>query len=185
MGSKPEKLRNTPEDLPRSINERAQNLFETGQLLCSEAVLTVINRGLGGDLPDDVAVRLAAAFPQGIGDSGCTCGALAGGVLAIGLFLGRSRPGGRDSQGSMPAAKVLHNSFRNLYGSTCCRVLSKKVRKDPKAHVRQCAQFTGKTAELVAQIILDKYPELAQKADWKYLDTRDSKIASKLKLLFS
>lgn len=65
-----------PEPLAGMIAERAGNLYLTGQLLCSEAVLVVVNRGLGGGLPEETAIRLASALPAGLGDSGCTCGAL-------------------------------------------------------------------------------------------------------------
>ena len=105
------------EELIRLVKERAQNLFETGQLLCSEAVLAVLNRGLSGGMDDEFAIRLASTLPQGIGDSGCTCGALSGGALALGLFLGRSRPGARDRQKAMSAANDLHEQGRHLRGS--------------------------------------------------------------------
>jgi C_GCAxxG_C_C family probable redox protein len=35
---------------------------------------------------------MASGFPVGIGGSGCTCGAIAGGVMAIGMFFGRTSP---------------------------------------------------------------------------------------------
>jgi len=80
-------------EVARLVGKRAGNLFDTGQLLCSEALLVVMNRVLGGGMPDELAVRLASTLPRVIGESGCTCGALAAGALALGLFLGRSRPG--------------------------------------------------------------------------------------------
>ncbi len=172
------------EALVRVIGSRARNLLETGQLFCSEAVLTVLNRGLGGGLPEELAIRLAAALPQGLGDSGCTCGALSGGALALGLFLGRDRPGARDNKRAMPAANLLHENFRNAFGSSCCRVLTRKVKGNPKAHLLQCAHFTGDAAEMAARIILETHPELIENADWDYLRQEDTRIGSKVKQLF-
>jgi C_GCAxxG_C_C family probable redox protein len=169
--------------LARVAGERAHNLFETGQLLCSEAVLTVVNRALGGVLSDDLAIRLAACLPQGIGDKGCVCGALSGGVLALGLFLGRDRPGGRDKRKAMHAAGALHGSFQEEFKSTCCRSLSRKVKHDSRAHMRQCAEFTRAATEMVVLMILKQRPALVEKADWNYLEKRDSRIASKIRVL--
>lgn len=162
------------------MRERAQNLFQTGQLLCSEAVLAVLNRGLSGGMDDELAIRLASTLPQGIGDSECTCGVLSGGALALGLFLGRNRPGARDRHKAMNAANDLHDQFKELFGSMCCRVLSRKVKAVPEAHVEQCARFTGAVAELVARVIVERHPDLIERADWDYLRKRESRVGAKL-----
>jgi hypothetical protein len=99
MISKPRVLPDSEiREVAKLAGEKAHNLFMTGQLLCSEAVVAVVNRALGGGLSDDVAIRMAACLPQGVGDSGCLCGAVNGGALALGLFLGRDRPGARDKR---------------------------------------------------------------------------------------
>ncbi|MBI4965076.1 MAG: C_GCAxxG_C_C family protein [Desulfomonile tiedjei] len=176
-------LKPRPGDLAKEIGSRAENLYLTGQLLCSEAVLTVLNRGLGGGMPDEMAIRLASALPIGLGDSGCTCGALSGAVLALGLFLGRDRPAARDKKEALPSANLLHDRFRERFGSACCRVLSRKVKHNPKEHFKQCAVITGWTAELAALVILQKRLELADAADFRYCRARDSWLGSKLKKL--
>ncbi len=179
----PDLLDSKAAELARVAGERAYNLFDTGQLLCSEAVLAVANRALGGDLTDDLAIRLTACLPQGVGDSGCVCGALSGGVLALGLFLGRDRPGSRDKRNAMNAASALHNSFKGEFKSTCCRVLRKNVKHDSKAHMRQCSRFTRATTEMVVRIILQRRPALVEKADWDYLRKRDSRVGSRIRML--
>jgi C_GCAxxG_C_C family probable redox protein len=171
------------EAFARSLGKRAENIYLTHQLLCSEAVLSVVNRGLGGGVPDDVVIRMASALPVGIGNSGCTCGALSGAVLAIGLFLGRDRPGASDTKGALSSANVLHNRFKGLFGSTCCRVLSRNVKHNPRLHFKHCAQLTAQAAELAALIILEKRPELMDAFDTHYVETRDSWLGSKLRQL--
>jgi C_GCAxxG_C_C family probable redox protein len=42
-------------------------------------------------LPDAV-ISMASGFPVGMGGSGCTCGAIVGGIMAIGMFFGRTEP---------------------------------------------------------------------------------------------
>jgi C_GCAxxG_C_C family probable redox protein len=165
------------------IGERAENLYLTKQLLCSEAVLVVMNRGLGGGLSDETAIRLASALPVGMGESGCTCGALSGAVLALGLFLGRDRPGFPDRNHAMPSAKLLHDRFKELFGSTCCRVLSHKVKHKPRLHFRQCAGITARTAELAALVVLERRPELGEDAGVGYLEEKESWVAAQFRRL--
>lgn len=171
------------EQLALKIGKRAENLYLTGQLLCSEAVLAVMNRGLRGGLAEGMDIRLASALPVGLGNSGCTCGALSGAALALGLFLGRDRPGALNGKQAMPAANIVHNRFKDLFGSTCCRVLTRRVKDDQKEHFRQCGRITGQTAELAALLVLEKRPELADAADFVYLEATDSWLGSKFRQL--
>lgn len=160
------------------VGARAENIFRSGQLACSEAVLSVLNESLHGGLPPEHAVSLAAGFPEGLGGSGCLCGALGGGVLALGLFLGRKKPGERDRRGLQAATKKLHDRFKGELHATCCRILTKKVKDDDKAHFDQCARITGIGARMAAEIILDLRPELIEDADEEYLSKRESRIVS-------
>ena len=171
--------------LAQTIGARAKNLYLTGQLLCSEAVLVVLNKGLGGGLSDDVAIRLASALPVGLGHSGCVCGALSGAALAVGLFLGRSTPGAPDKLEALKAANLIHDRFKGMFGATCCRVLTKTVKGNKKEHLEQCARFTGQAAEMAALVILERRPELIPGVDGHYLATKDSCLGSKLRQLIN
>lgn len=162
------------------VGARAENLFRSGQLVCSEAVLSVLNDSLRGGLSSEQAISLAAGFPEGLGGSGCLCGALGGGVMALGLFLGRKRPGGRDRLGLRAATEQLHTRFKGEVHSTCCRVLTKKVKDDKKAHFDQCARLTETGARIAAEIILDLRPELIEGADEEYLSKRESRIVARI-----
>lgn len=163
------------EDIAALAGERARNLFETGQLLCSEAVLAVLNEALRGGLDPQAAVRLTSGLPEGMGGSGCTCGALTGSVLALGLFLGRDGPGIGNSKQVMQASQALHGQFKKRFGSTCCRVLS----KDQKI----CADLTAFAAESAARIILEKRPRLALDADRARLAKKDSRLGAGMRRL--
>jgi C_GCAxxG_C_C family probable redox protein len=165
------------------VATRVENLYLTGQLYCSEAVLCVMNRGLCGGLPEGMDIRLAAALPIGLGKSGCTCGALSGAALALGLFLGRELPGAPDRGEALAAGNLLHNQFKELFGSTCCRVLTRKVKDRPKEHFKQCAQITAQTAEMASLIVLDRRPELADAVDLAFLQERNSWVGSRVRQL--
>ena len=173
------------ETLLYKIRLRTENLFMTRQLMCSEAVLTVLNQGLKGELPPEIAVRITSGLPEGLGGSGCTCGALTAGVIALGLFLGRNGPGILNSRKVYVASKELHDYFKLHFDATCCRVLTKNIEVGTKHHFQFCARHTGEIAEQAARIILERKPEVFEQADWTYLNQIDSKIGARIKQISS
>lgn len=169
------------EVLIMQIKRRTQNLFLTKQLLCAESVLMVLNQGLGGGLAPEMAVRLSSGLPEGLGGSGCVCGALSGGVLSMGLFLGREGPGLKNGKRVMNSVKVLCDQFKDCFDATCCKVLTKDLIRGSKDHFQQCSIRAGFSAEMSARIILQNKPELVRQADYSYLEKRDSKFVAGLK----
>lgn len=167
------------EALISGIADRARNLYLTRQMLCTEAVLAALNQELGGGLTDTQATAMAAPFCIALGESGCLCGALSGAVMGTGLLLGkdgayRQRKNLRDS------ARQLHDEFKFFHGATCCRVLSKKVKHDSKAHFEQCAGLTAHAAEMAARLVLDKRPDLVSGADDAFINRRQSLLGGML-----
>jgi C_GCAxxG_C_C family probable redox protein len=167
------------ETLVGQLRDRARNLYESRQLLCTEAVLEALNEGLDGGLSHAQVVALAAPFCEGLGDSGCLCGALSGAVLACGLFLGNPQPHRRRRE-VRESARELHDAFRAANGATCCRVLSRKVKHDRRAHFRQCAGLTAQAAEMAARLILNARPDLVEAADRAFLTQRQSGVVAVL-----
>jgi C_GCAxxG_C_C family probable redox protein len=159
----------TSQDLSFRIGAQARGLFLKEKLLCTEAVFTALNQTLRGGLEPLMALRLASGFTDGLAGSGCLCGAVSGGVLALGLFLGKTRPGILSGRRVRSSTREFYRRFVEQAGSTCCRVLTKKVKEDPKLHFRQCADLTGAAAEIAAQLILADRPELTAQADWSHL----------------
>jgi C_GCAxxG_C_C family probable redox protein len=171
------------EALLNKIRIRTENLFMTNQLMCSEAVLRVLNQGLNGGLPSEIAVRLASGLPEGFGGSGCTCGALSAGVIVLGLFLGRNGPGILNNRRVYAASKELHDHFKNHFSATCCRVLTKNIELGTKHHFKRCAHRAGEVAEKAARIILEQKPKVLEQIDWIYLSRTDSKMRARIKRL--
>jgi C_GCAxxG_C_C family probable redox protein len=161
------------EALIARIRDRADNLYRSRQMLCTEAVLTALNQGLDGGLTDAQAAAMAAPFCVALGDSGCLCGALSGAVMASGLLLGQQHAF-RHRKAMRASARQLHDAFKSANGATCCRVLTRKVKDDPKAHFQHCAGLTAQAAELAARLVLDKQPELASRANNGFLDRHQS-----------
>lgn len=150
----------TPAPPDQRIGQAARGLFLSRKHLCAEAVLLALNRELDGGLSDAQAAALASGLPLGLGGAGCLCGAVSGAALALGLFL--AGPGGRLYRRDVRrASRELHRLFSEAHGSTCCRVLTKKLKDDRQAHFRQCADLTGFAAREAARLILERRPELA------------------------
>lgn len=175
-------ISNRPKDPPpetqaliEQIREKARNLYLTREMLCTEAVVTALNKGLDGGLTDDQAIAISAPHCIGLGESGCLCGALSGAVIAAGLFLGQKHPY-RHRKEMRDSARQLHDAFKASNGSTCCRVLTKKVKHDPKTHFQHCAELTAEAAELATRLILEKRPELMDRADRGFIGQRQSRL---------
>ena len=171
------------EALIAQIKERARNLFETRQMLCTEAVVVTLNNSLDGGLTDAQTVAMAAPFCMGLGESGCMCGALSGAVMVTGLFLGKDLPY-RNREDIRDSARQLHDAFKASNGSTCCRVLSKKTIHDKEAHFKRCAALTADATELAARLILQKRPGLIKSLDKGFITKRESRIGGALLRLF-
>jgi C_GCAxxG_C_C family probable redox protein len=168
------------EDLLNRIGARAENLFRSKQFMCAEAVLLAVSKGLGRDIPEETAIALAAPFSDGLGGSGCTCGALSGGVMSVGLCLGGGQVRGPRER-SRRVAKELHGRFLEEFKSACCRVLTRDVRKSPRRHFDQCAAITGATARISARLILEQEQALSVHGDFNFLNDRHTLIGGLLK----
>lgn len=134
------------------IKTTAENYYRDGDFYCSESIVKTIKDEFGLPISDDV-VAMASGFPVGIGGSGCTCGAVAGGIMALGLFFGRSQPQDKKVDTTMALSKELHDIFRERHKSICCRVLTKGMTLGSPEHIEQCIYLTGEVAEEVAKII--------------------------------
>lgn len=148
MNSKQEKL-------VKEAREKAEDYFRRGDFLCSESVLTTINELLGEEFSPEI-VKLASGFPIGIGKSKCLCGAVSGGVMALGLKYGRTKPGVPMPDKCFPANSDLHDYIKEEYGSTCCRVLTKDFADfSSPERASHCIEITGKVAAWVMKRFID------------------------------
>ena len=143
------------EPVVEQVKLRAENLFDTRALLCAEAVLLTLNDTFEGTLTDEEAINLGSTFCMGVGSAGCMCGALAGGLAAVGLFSAKGELAASNAH-SRDLGKELHDAFVKHHGSTCCRSLTRHVKKDPKKHFAQCTMLTGDAAQLAARIIIEE-----------------------------
>ena len=128
----------------------AASLYEAGYW-CGEAVLKTVKDMSGEPMPADVT-RLASGFCEGFGGSRCTCGALAGSVMAAGLLTGRRGP--QDAwEPVYDFAGELRRRFVAEQGADTCNAIVTRVGDmgDP-ARWAYCALLVGRCARWVVEI---------------------------------
>ncbi len=135
------------------VRSTAEKYYRDGDFYCSEAVVKTIRDAFGLEF-DDSVIAVASGFPVGIGGSGCTCGAVIGGVMALGMVFGRTQAKDERVNKAMALSKELHDQFRANHKSLCCRVLTKNLTLGTPEHLEQCIALTGEVAEAVARIIV-------------------------------
>jgi len=146
----------TREELVNQVKNEAEGYFQRGEFFCSEAIVRAINNFLGKPYEDDI-VKMASGFPIGIGKSGCLCGAVSGGIMALGMVYGRNY-GEKMDDAMFPISAGLHDYIKEEYGSTCCRVMTRQWAGDkfqsPERKMH-CVEITGKVAEWVADKLIE------------------------------
>lgn len=134
---------------PARAAEEAAELFHSGWN-CAESVFQAIHRQVcGGSGP----VHLLTALGGGMA-SKKTCGALSGGIVALGLVYGRTQPDEQAKKAAYAQARSLHAEFRDQFHSVDCWQLTchyhahKQQKEGCTRLVRAAAQ---KACELIAK----------------------------------
>ena len=130
--------------------DSAAELFGNG-FHCAEAVAWAVLEALKEN-PAQAAAH-ATAFGGGFGRSfEEACGALSGGLIAIGHLHGRSAPQGDWDVPAKLGAK-LRNRFVEDFGTTCCA----KLRKDfgPERQMRECRNLVHGVVVRLLELLVD------------------------------
>jgi len=124
--------------LAEKVATEAEGFYRSGRMHCAEAVLMAVKNNFRPDVPDTV-VQVASGFGGGSG-TGCLCGAVSGGTMALGLVLPD------DKRRVKKLTQDLHHWFKDQYGATCCKVVLAN-------HKGICAELTGNVAGKVAELL--------------------------------
>jgi C_GCAxxG_C_C family probable redox protein len=105
-----------------SAEQDARFHFNSG-LNCAESVLLTLSGRLAGQNSVSIIPRIATGFGGGVGRNGDMCGAISGGVMAIGLALGRDRAE-QSKESCYAAVDRFYTDFVKEFGSSKCRDLT-------------------------------------------------------------
>lgn len=136
------------------IRATAEAYYRNGDFYCSEAVVKTLIDAFQLDVPEDV-IKMASGFPVGMGGMGCTCGALTGGILVLGMIYGRKEAKDPSVNKAMEMSARLYQVFCQRHKVSCCKVLTRGMEKGSPEHMEQCISFTGEMAYETAKIILE------------------------------
>jgi C_GCAxxG_C_C family probable redox protein len=133
----------------KQVEQRAFDLFQNG-FNCAEAVSTAVVEWYGAE-SKDFTPKAATAFGGGVGGTKCeTCGALTGGVIALGWLFGRTEPG-TDKQDVYAFATEFRNKFLDSFGSTQCKAILAAFGK--QEDLLECKRMTGSAAGILFDIL--------------------------------
>lgn len=115
-----------------SVEEEAKRNFNSGYN-CAESVLLAVSKQTGRIVQSSALCipRMATGFGGGVARNGDICGALAGGIMAISLALGRDNSD-QSRDPCYEAADRFYNEFVGTSGSSRCRELTGLDLKKPE-----------------------------------------------------
>ena len=105
--------------------------------------------------------KIASAFGGGIGRKGSLCGALTGGVIAIGQKYGSNKPIPKEREKAYSLALTFYDMFQKEHGSVFCRDLvgydltdPKELKKawDSNVFISKCLHFVEKAVEILIDL---------------------------------
>jgi C_GCAxxG_C_C family probable redox protein len=102
------------------LGENAVKRFKEGYN-CAQSVLLTMAEHWNGK--NELIPKVATAFGGGIGRCGSVCGALTGGVMAIGVKYGTNNPSLEERLDAYRLASAFYERFRKQHGTVFCREL--------------------------------------------------------------
>ncbi len=132
--------------------KRAEHYY-THDYNCAQAVVMAVCDAFEIDIPDEI-LKVTSGLGGGVGFSGCICGALNGGAIAIGMFLGPAKASPATSSIAR-INKQLADWFEESYATTCCRQLRRRRPFASREVKQMCTEITADTAKKAVSIIED------------------------------
>ena len=138
--------------------EEAVAHFEKG-FNCAQSVLLAMQKFW--KVEDPLEPKVVSAFGGGIGRRGSLCGALTGGVVAIGLRYGTNKPSSKEREQAYLKASEFYGRFEKECGSVLCRDLigfdladREELERAKSSNVfgRKCVRFIEKAVDILMEM---------------------------------
>jgi C_GCAxxG_C_C family probable redox protein len=145
------------EDVIQSAKSYAAKGF-----LCSESVLLAISEWL--EIRNELIPKMATGFGAGIGGYGSVCGAISGGIMALGLKFGRNEITRQETKPYWFALDLLKR-FEKEFGCITCQELTgcdittetgRKKYREGMLWETKCRQYIESVTAAVFDLILKK-----------------------------
>jgi C_GCAxxG_C_C family probable redox protein len=144
-----------------SLGEKAVKRFLEGYN-CAQSVLLAMFEYWNGK--NELIPKIATAFGGGIGRCGSVCGALTGGVMALGIKYGSNEPSLEKRLKAYEIAQKFYKKFKKQHGSVFCRELigydlsnPKELEEARKAEIfeKKCVNFVRSAVEILLKLSED------------------------------
>lgn len=151
-------------NLEENVIQLAMESFWKG-FHCSEAVLIAMGEYMG--VTSELIPKIATGFGGGIAGSGSVCGALIGGVMAIGIKYGRSQVIQiKADQKTKNLTQRFIQQFKEVAGSTLCWDITQcdfntleGKKKFVESEIRKgCQNLAGKTVSILINLMRGAEP---------------------------
>ena len=138
--------------------EKAASLF-SGGYNCAQSVLLTMQDFWKEKKP--LEPKIASAFGGGIGRRGSLCGALTGGVIAIGQQYGSNKSIPDEREKAYSLALKFYDRFQKELGSVFCRDLigydltdpkERKKARDSNVFFDKCVHFVEKAVDVLIDL---------------------------------
>lgn len=141
-----------PDHFATVLHSRAEKMYKSGRFRCAEAVVRAFI-----DVTDQKQLRplvaMASGFGVGMENSRSLCGALAGGVLVLGMLFGRDKPGDVKVDRCQKLAGELHDVFVKKHGSAICCALVEGLADGSPEREERCALYCADAAAMLGTIV--------------------------------
>jgi C_GCAxxG_C_C family probable redox protein len=136
------------------IEQKALEYFQSG-FICSEAISKAIVEEFAGVQPFNIP-KVTTGLGGGVGGTKSeVCGALTGGVVALGYFFGREIPGS-DKQRIFHLVTEFRNRFLDAFGSTTCGQILEGF--GTQENMAKCKKLTATAAGILYDIMHEELP---------------------------
>lgn len=125
-------------ELSEKCRQEAETLHSSGVYNCAEAVMESIRKAFLPEIPESV-ISTVSGFGGGSA-SGCICGAVSGGTVAIGMVSGNKKE-------TLGMTGELHKWFKEEYGATCCKIIRQGQGKG------FCSKISGDVAGKITEML--------------------------------
>lgn len=168
-----EEISDLSTDIPPAV-ALSLRYFRNG-LYCSEAILRAFNEVYKLGMPENF-YKIATGFGSGLGESGCTCGAVTSGVMVLGLIAGRNKAYESERMVYL-SVNELHKRFKEKNKAVCCRVLTKNVEWNSAEHKILCEDYVLEAARITDEIINTQLFEFLPQGGGKAIPTKKNPLA--------
>lgn len=129
--------------------------YHSGGFHCAEAVSKAIVEAYGKETSVEIP-RVASAFGGGaVMTFDGTCGALSGGLVALGYLYGRMEPGAEAAKKEVfKLAQELGQRFVAEFGASNCNSVLENL--GPQENFSECKKLSGTVAGMLSDILEEK-----------------------------